>query len=97
MVAVYGESAPSYYKVEFWSKRFKWRRELIEDDPHTGRPVEVTSEEMYQKLESLILADRRMKVSRLTEETGISAGAVGPLFMKSWTCPRSVQDVSQEC
>jgi len=25
------------------------------DDPHTGRPVEVTSEEMYQKFESLIL------------------------------------------
>jgi hypothetical protein len=44
MVAVYGESAPSYYKVKFWSKQFKWRRELIQDDPHTGRPVEVTSE-----------------------------------------------------
>jgi DNA-binding Xre family transcriptional regulator len=38
--------------------------------------VEATSEEMCQKLESLILADRRMKVSRLAEETGISAGAV---------------------
>ena len=48
MVAVYGESAPSYYKVKFWSKQFKWRRESIEDDPHTGRPVEATSEEMCQ-------------------------------------------------
>ena len=46
MVAVYGESAPSYYKVKFWSKQFKWGRESIEDDPHTGRPVEATSEEM---------------------------------------------------
>jgi len=55
MVAVYGESAPSYYKVKFWSKQFKWGRDSIEDDPHTGRPVEVTSEEMCQKLESLIL------------------------------------------
>jgi len=26
MVAVYGESAPSYYKVKFWSKHFKWGR-----------------------------------------------------------------------
>ena len=26
MVAVYGESAHSYYKVKFWSKQFKWRR-----------------------------------------------------------------------
>jgi len=72
MVAVYGESAPSYYKVKFWSKQFKWGRESIEEYPHTGRPVEATSEEMCQKFESLILTDRRMKVSRLAEETGIS-------------------------
>jgi hypothetical protein len=49
MVAVYGDSAPSYFYVKFWSKQFKWRRELIEDDPHIGRPVEATSEEMCQK------------------------------------------------
>jgi len=40
MVAVCGESAPSYYKAKFWSKQFKWGRESIEDDPHIGRPVE---------------------------------------------------------
>jgi hypothetical protein len=55
MVAVYGESAPSYYIVKFWSKQFKWGRESIENDSHTGRPVEATSEEMCQKSESLIL------------------------------------------
>ena len=54
MVTVYGESAPSYYKEKFWSKQFKWGRDSIEDDPHTGHPVEVTSEEMCPKLESLI-------------------------------------------
>jgi len=66
MVEVYGESAPSYYKMKFWSKQFKWRRESIEDQPHTGRPVEATSEEMCQKLESMILADRRMKGAQVT-------------------------------
>jgi hypothetical protein len=45
MVAVYGESAPSYYKMKFWSKQFKWGRESIEDDPHTGRPVQDGSQE----------------------------------------------------
>jgi len=87
-VAVYGESAPSYYKVKFWSKQFKWGRDLIEDDPHTGCPVDTTTEEMCQKLESLILADRRMKVSRLAEETGISAGAV-------WTIIHGELDMSK--
>jgi hypothetical protein len=46
MVAVYGESAPSYYKVKFWSNQLKWGRESIEEDPHTGRPVGATSEEI---------------------------------------------------
>ena len=87
MVVVYGESVPSFYKVKFWSKQFKWERESIKNDPHTGRPVEVTSEEISQKLESLILADRRMKVSRLAEETGISAGAV-------WTIIHEKLDMS---
>jgi transposase len=88
MVAVYGESAPSYYKVKFWSKQFKWGRESTEDDPHTGRPVEATSEEMCQKLKSLILANRRMKVLRLAEETGISADAV-------WTIIHEKLDMSK--
>jgi hypothetical protein len=61
---------------------------LTEDDPHIGHPVEVTSEEMCQKLESLILAGRQMKVSRLAEETGISAGAV-------WTIIHEKLDMSK--
>ena len=44
--------------MKFWSKQFKWGRESTEDGPHTGHPVEATSEEMCQKLVSLILADR---------------------------------------
>ena len=88
MVEVYGESAPSYYKVKFWSKQFKWGRESIEGDPHTGRSVEATSEEMCQKLESLIVADRQMKVSRLVEETGISAETV-------WTIIHEKLDMSE--
>jgi len=43
---------------------------------------------MCQKLEGLILADRRMKVSRLVEETGISAGAV-------WTIIHEKLDMSK--
>jgi hypothetical protein len=50
--------------------------------------VEATSEEMCQKLESLILVDRRMKVSKLAEETGISAGAV-------WTIIHEKLDMSK--
>ena len=80
MVAGYGESAASYYKGKFWSKQFKWGRESIEDGPHTGLPVEATSEEMCQKLESLILADRRMKVSSSKMNTNKMTLMDYPLF-----------------
>ena len=29
MVVVYEESSPSYYKVKFWSKQFKWGKESM--------------------------------------------------------------------
>ena len=74
--------------MKFCSKQFKRGRESIENDPNTGRPVKATSEEMCQKLESLILADRRMNVSRLAEDTGISTGAV-------WTIIHEKLDMSK--
>ncbi|XP_031635483.1 histone-lysine N-methyltransferase SETMAR-like [Contarinia nasturtii] len=41
--AVYGVLAPSYATVKLWAKQFKWGRESLEDDPHTGRPIEANS------------------------------------------------------
>ena len=58
MNAVYGDVSPSYYQLKFWSKQFKWGRESTENDSHSGRPVEVSSKEMCQKVEDMILQDR---------------------------------------
>ena len=63
MNAVYGDVPPSYYQVKFWSKQFKWGRESIEDYSRSGRPVEASSKEMCQKVEDMILQDRRVKIS----------------------------------
>lgn len=76
MKTVYGENAPSEYKIKFWSKQFKWGRESIEDDTRSGRPVMETTTEMCKKVEEFILADRRVNISRIAEEMGISTGTV---------------------
>ena len=55
MNAVCGDISPSYNQVKFWSKHFKWVRELIEDDSRSDRPVEASSKEMCQKVEDMIL------------------------------------------
>ena len=76
MNAVYGDVSHSYYQVKFWSKQFKWGRESIEDNLRSGRPVELSSKKMCQKVEDMILQDRRVKVSVIAYELGISAGTV---------------------
>lgn len=76
MIAVYGDDAPSYFTIKFWSKQFRWGRESIEDDPRSGRPLEATNSEMCDKVEAMVLEDRRMKVSTIATALGISEPSV---------------------
>lgn len=76
MVAVYGENSPSYFQVKYWCKQFKWGRESIHDDPKCGRPLEARTDEIIKKVEDLVLIDRRVKVSVIAREIGISETSV---------------------
>ena len=76
MVAVYGEDAPSYFQVKYWSKLFRWGRESINDDPKSGRPVEARTEDIVGKVENLVLKDRRVKISVIANEVCISEASV---------------------
>ena len=55
-------------------------RESIEDDSRSGRPVEASSKEMCQKVEDMILQDRRVKVSVIAHKLGISTGTVSSII-----------------
>lgn len=76
MVAVYGDDAPSYYVIKFWSKQFRWGRKSVEDDPRSGRPKTATNGELTQKVEAIVLEDRRVKVSTISMTLGISEPSV---------------------
>ena len=80
MNAVYGDVSPSYYQVKFWSKKFKWGRESIEDYSRSGRPVEASSKEMCKKVEDMFLKDCRVKISVIVHVLGISAGTVSSII-----------------
>ena len=47
MADVYGDSSPKYSTVAKWSAEFKRGRDSLEDDPSSGRPADVISQEMY--------------------------------------------------
>ena len=76
MTDVYGDSSPKYSTVAKWSAEFKHGRDSLEDDPRPGRPADVISKEMIDRVERLVLNNRRIKVAELASECGISNGSV---------------------
>ncbi|XP_067135376.1 histone-lysine N-methyltransferase SETMAR-like [Centruroides vittatus] len=73
---VHGTSAPVFATVYNWVNEFKCGRTSTKDEHCSGRPVEVTTSEMIDKIHDMILSDRRIKVREIVEATGISQGTI---------------------
>jgi len=58
---VHGDSAPALKTVYFWINEFK-RCWTSEDEAHPGRPVEVTTPEIIEKIHRIVMENRRMKM-----------------------------------
>ena len=76
MADVYGDSSPKYSTVAKGSAEFKRGRDSLEDDQRPGRPADVISQEMINRVEGLVLNNRRIKVVELASECGFSNGSV---------------------
>ena len=76
MADMYGDSSPMYSIVAKWSAEFKRGRDSLEDDPRLGRPADVISQEMIDRVERLVPNNRRIKVAEHASECGISNGSV---------------------
>jgi histone-lysine N-methyltransferase SETMAR len=72
----YGASAPAYSTICFWMAEFKRGRTSIETIPSTGRPKEVTTEEMINKVHDVVLNDRRIKLREVANIVNISLDRV---------------------
>nr|CAD45369.1 transposase [Bythograea thermydron] len=76
LVAMYNDTAPSYTTVTRWHKEVRHGRESLEDDPRVGRPSKATSEDNVDRVEAMIMENRRVKVEEISLEIGISHGSV---------------------
>lgn len=72
MSSVYGDSCPGKTMVYKWHSLFKQGRESLEDDPRPGRSTEVTTPELVEKVEKIVLEDARLKKKQLAEMVGVS-------------------------
>ena len=73
---VHGQSAPSFATIYNWVNEFKCGRTSTKDEPRSGKPIDVSTPEMIEKIQEMVLHDRRIKVREIVEATGVSQGAV---------------------
>ena len=69
----YKEFAPSTDMVHKWFTEFRCGRISTSDAERPGRPNEVTSQKMINKIH-ILLNDRRLKVRKISETVNISVG-----------------------
>lgn len=76
----YGDSSPSYGMIQKWFTEFRCGRTSTSDAPRSGRPKEVTTEEMINKIHDIVLNDRRVKVREISDMVNISKERVGNIL-----------------
>jgi len=74
MLPMYGEHCLSRQAVHNWMQKFSEGRTSIEDEYGVGRPVEITTPEMLQRVEDIIRAERRATVDAVATAIGCSRG-----------------------
>ena len=71
---VHDTSTPVFAIIYNWVNEFKRGRISTKDEHCSGRPVEVTTPEMIDKIHDMVLSDRRIQVREIVEATSISQG-----------------------
>ena len=65
LVEVHGTSVSVFATVYNWVNEFKRGRTSTKDEDRSGRPVEVTTPEIIDKIHDMVLSDRRIKVREI--------------------------------
>jgi len=78
----YGDSAPSIRTVYKWFQNFRSGHMGTSDAERSGRPVEVTTQEIIDKIHDMVMDDRRVKVREIASAVGISNERVHNILHK---------------
>ena len=73
---VHGTSSPVFATVNNWVNEFKRDHTSTKYGHRSGRPVEVTTLTMVDKIHDMVLSAKRIKVREIVEATGIFQGTV---------------------
>jgi len=76
LISVYGDDAPSRATVFRWEREFRLGQKLLEDNEPPGGPRIAISDELCDKVEAMIMSDRRFEVLDIACELQMSIGSV---------------------
>lgn len=76
LIEVYKDQSPSMTTIRYWFNEFKRGRTSVFDEDRPGRPTEVTTEEIVDKIHDIVMEDRRMKVREISNMVNISTERV---------------------
>ena len=72
MVSTLGDDDPGLSTVKKWAAELKTGRESLEDDPRSRRPSTATIQENIDRIHQMLMNDRRLTISHLTDVISIS-------------------------
>jgi len=64
-------TSPSLTTIRYWFHKFKLGRTSVSDEERSGRRIQVTAEEMIEKIHGIVLNDRRINVREIVDIVGI--------------------------
>ncbi|XP_060822306.1 histone-lysine N-methyltransferase SETMAR-like [Bombus pascuorum] len=82
LTAQFGDQTLSRARVFAWHKKFKEGRELVENVEHDRRPRTSITEENIRTIRELLERDRRLTLSEMTAQVGISYGSCQTIVTK---------------
>ncbi|GFX32561.1 protein GVQW3 [Trichonephila clavipes] len=69
---VFGEDAMVVTQIKEWFNRFKYVCISVESEQHCGKPQTAQSAAKVNRVQKLVMADRRSTVREIAEEVGVS-------------------------
>ncbi|KAJ8956723.1 hypothetical protein NQ318_014078 [Aromia moschata] len=89
----YKDDAMGKTRVYEWFARFKNDDMSIDDKPRSGRRSTARNDENVEKIQELVLIDRRQTIDQLSEISGLSWSSMGNEFdhytrQNEWQAPK---------
>ncbi|CAF1133040.1 unnamed protein product [Rotaria sp. Silwood1] len=66
LTTAYGQGVVSYRTVAHWIHRFSSGRESLEDDPRSGRPIAIITQQNIDAVQGLVNDDSHISIDYVT-------------------------------